>query len=263
MRRVLSFACEGDALAATLDDAPGDTGLLIVSGGNEIRIGAHRGMAKLAADIASAGHPVLRFDRRGIGDSEGENHEFESSGPDINSAIRAFLAESPQLRQIVAFGNCDAASSLVLHEVVGLKALVLANPWVIERRDEMPTSAAIRARYVERLKDPKAWAGLFKGAIDLKKLAKGLFRITRHQPQSGLALSVARGMAAFPGPVTVLLAARDGTAIAFADEWEKSHFAAARARTDLSVIRLDSASHSFASAKDKATLKTILLNALA
>ena len=117
MRRVLSFACAGDALAATLDDASGDTGLLIVSGGNEIRIGAHRGMAKLAADIASAGHPVFRFDRRGIGDIEGDNRKFESSGPDINSAIRAFMAESPQLRQIVAFGICDAASALVLHAV--------------------------------------------------------------------------------------------------------------------------------------------------
>ena len=32
MRKLLSFACEGDVLAATLDDAPGDAGLLIVSG---------------------------------------------------------------------------------------------------------------------------------------------------------------------------------------------------------------------------------------
>ena len=40
MRRLTSFPCAGDILAATLDEAPGTTGLLIVSGGNEIRIGA-------------------------------------------------------------------------------------------------------------------------------------------------------------------------------------------------------------------------------
>ena len=49
MRELISFPCEGDTLAGTLDDAPGATGLLIVSGGNEIRCGAHRGMALLAA----------------------------------------------------------------------------------------------------------------------------------------------------------------------------------------------------------------------
>src|SRR3546814_9170156 len=83
MRHQLTFACEGAALAATLDEAPGTTGLLIVSGGNEIRSGAHRGRAMLAQRIAAAGHPVFRFDRRAIGDSEGENGGFEASGPDI------------------------------------------------------------------------------------------------------------------------------------------------------------------------------------
>ena len=38
-RRQLSFVCEGAELWGTLDAAPGRTGLLIVSGGNEIRSG--------------------------------------------------------------------------------------------------------------------------------------------------------------------------------------------------------------------------------
>ena len=42
MRRVISFACEGETLFGSVDEAPGTTGLLIVSGGNEIRCGAHR-----------------------------------------------------------------------------------------------------------------------------------------------------------------------------------------------------------------------------
>src|SRR3546814_9589450 len=83
MRHQLNFDCEGAALAASLDDAPGSNGLLIVSGGNEIRSGAHRGMAMLAQRVAAAGHPVFRFDRRGIGDSEGADGGIESGGPDI------------------------------------------------------------------------------------------------------------------------------------------------------------------------------------
>jgi len=263
MRRILNFDCAGVALAATLDDGARETGLLVVSGGNEIRIGAHRGMVMLAGEIAAQGHPVFRFDRRGIGDSEGLNGGFRSSAPDIEAAVAAFRARCPQLSRIVAFGNCDAASALVLHRPTGLSGLVLANPWVVEPTGEMPARAAIRARYADRLRDPKAWLGLLTGAIDLKKLARGLLRLARPQPPSSLSLAVAKGIAAFPGPVTILLASRDGTAIAFADEWEKPDFAIARIKPDLSLIRLDSASHSFANAGDKAALKATLLKALA
>ncbi|HEY6965299.1 MAG TPA: hydrolase 1, exosortase A system-associated, partial [Erythrobacter sp.] len=66
-----TFACGSLTLAGTLDTAPGSTGLLIVTGGNEVRSGAFGGQAALAARIAAAGFPVFRFDRRGIGDSEG------------------------------------------------------------------------------------------------------------------------------------------------------------------------------------------------
>ena len=262
MRRLLSFECEGDVLAATLDDAPGHSGLLIVSGGNEIRIGAHRGMAALAADISAIGHPVFRFDRRGVGDSAGENHGFASSGPDIAAAISAFKAACPHLERIVAFGNCDAASALVLRPLDGLNGLILANPWVIERSDDLPAPAAIRARYTERIRDPRAWVGLLTGGTSLKKLARGLFRIATPRSPSGLAFAVAQGIGAFSGPVQILLATRDGTAIAFADEWEKPGFSGARAKTNLTVVRLDSASHSFANAQDKAALKAAVLSAL-
>ncbi len=54
---------------------------------------------------------MFRFDRRGIGDSTGENHGFESSADDIAAAAAAFRAESGVTR-IVGFGNCDAATAL-------------------------------------------------------------------------------------------------------------------------------------------------------
>ncbi|WP_308223027.1 hypothetical protein [Sphingomonas sp. J344] len=133
MRRLTHFQCAGETLAATLDEAAGTTGLLIVSGGNEIRIGAHRGMAELGAIIAASGHPVFRYDRRGIGDSSGENNSFESTAQDICEAAAAFRREVPQLTRIVAFGNCDAASALILfHAGAPIDALILTNPWTIE-----------------------------------------------------------------------------------------------------------------------------------
>ncbi len=247
MRHQLSFACEGAMLAATLDDPPGTTGLLIVSGGNEIRSGAHRGTAMLAQRVAAAGHPVLRFDRRGIGDSEGDNGGYTSSGPDIAAAIAAFRGAAPQLTRIVAFGNCDAASALLLHQPLALDGLILANPWTYENDDSdetdepaLPPASAIRARYLSRLTDPKSLLRLIKGEIDVKKLLRGLSALRRKPAAAApdsLPARLDAALVSLPCPATILLATGDRTAQAFV---ENCHPGA------LPVERLDSSSHSFA-----------------
>ena len=114
MRRLIAFPCAGDTLIGTLDAAPGTTGLLIVSGGNEIRCGSHRGMALLAQSMSAAGHPVFRFDRRGVGDSSGDNAGFLGSADDIAAAAATFRAEMPGMRRLVGFGLCDGATALAL-----------------------------------------------------------------------------------------------------------------------------------------------------
>ena len=73
-RRHVTFDCEGSTLVGTIDDAVGETALLIVSGGNEIRCGAWGGQARFAARIAAAGFPVFRFDRRGVLWRSGQHH---------------------------------------------------------------------------------------------------------------------------------------------------------------------------------------------
>ncbi len=166
MRKLIAFPCAGETLVGTLDDAAGTTGLLIVSGGNEIRIGAHRGMALLAERVARADYPVLRFDRRGIGDSTGENRGFESSDEDIAAAAAAFRETG--VERIVAYGNCDAATALAFfHAQAGIDALILANPWAVEPSDEMPPAAAIRSHYAAKLRDPREWLRAARGGVDI------------------------------------------------------------------------------------------------
>jgi exosortase A-associated hydrolase 1 len=264
VRRLTSFTCAGETLAATLDDAPGATGLLIVSGGNEIRIGAHRSMAELAATIAAAGHPVFRYDRRGIGDSTGENNGFESSAEDIREAVAAFRREAPHLTRVVAFGNCDAASALVLfHAEAAIDALLLANPWTIEATDDLPPAAAIRSRYVEKLKDPRELLRLATGGVNLRKLVSGLAKASAKPSQASASLParLASALAASSTPTTILLADRDNTAIAFADHWQREPFTACRSR--VATRRCDTDSHSFARPKDKAWLTAQVIAALA
>lgn len=257
MRRALTFACEGAVLAATLDDAPGTAGLLIVSGGNEIRSGAHRGMAQLAQTLAGRGWPVFRFDRRGVGDSEGENGGFRSSGPDIAAAIAAFRQACPHVTRIVAFGNCDAATALVLHRPP-VDFRILANPWVVEPVDALPPPAAIRDRYARRVRDPKAWAELLTGRIDLKALAKGLGRIATPgaAAEDSLSRQVIAALHESTVPTTLVLASRDATAVAFDHEWTKAPAGG------VAVERLDTASHSFSEDTDFERLLAVLEQAL-
>ena len=240
-RRHLTFACEGSTLLGTLDEAGGEAGdmagLLIVTGGNEIRSGAWAGQALLAARVASAGFPVFRFDRRGVGDSEGANLGFRSSAPDIAAALDAFRRECPRLSRIVGLGNCDAASALMLSHGEGCDALVLSNPWTIEQEDAAPPPEALRGHYRQRLADPAALLRLLTGKVSLRKLFASLRDAARPAPPpSSLAQDMAAGIAGFSGPIAFLLAGHDRTAQAFLSAWD---------RNDPRIRSCPEATHSF------------------
>jgi exosortase A-associated hydrolase 1 len=235
MRKLIAFPCEGETLAVTLDDALGTTGLLIVSGGNEIRSGAHRGMAMLAHRLAETGIPVFRYDRRGVGDSTGYNGGFLSAEPDLIAAAAAFRSVAPHVTRVVGFGNCDAASTLALFgRSAGLDRIVLANPWVVEPIDDLPPAAAIRARYAAALRDPATWRRALRGAIDFRKLVRGLRRISATQSEA-LSTRVLTALAGWDTNAAVILARGDATAIAFA----------AAAGASVPTETIDTDSHSF------------------
>ncbi len=261
MREVIGFDCDGDRLVGTLDHAEGRTGLLIVSGGNEIRIGAHRGMARLAQRVAAAGYPVMRYDRRGIGDSEGDNRGFRESAEDIAAAAQTFRQALP-VERIVGFGNCDAATALALfHQRAGIDALLLANSWVIEGDNDLPPPAAIRARYAERLRDPRQWLRLARGGVNIGKLVRGLKNSAQPPSKDNpLADDMAKALKSSNAPTTILLAERDNTAIAFREAFEKSGFASVRAQANVAVR--ETASHSFAREGDADWLFDRVIEAL-
>jgi exosortase A-associated hydrolase 1 len=240
-RRHLTFACEGAELVGTLDGKAGAVGLLIVSGGNEIRSGAFSGQARLAAEIAASGYPVFRFDRRGVGDSEGDNGGFRETASEIAAALAAFREECPQLKRVVALGNCDAASALMLAGGAGCDALVLSNPWTFagDETSAPPPPDAIRARYAERLKNPREVWRLISGGVNLRKLARGI----------GAALRRGR----FTGSYSIALAGRDRTAQAFAACWG-SNAPHLRHRPG--------ADHAFSSPEDTEWLRAEILAAL-
>jgi exosortase A-associated hydrolase 1 len=256
-RRSIAFDCAGETLVGTLDEAEGAAGLLIVSGGNEIRAGAHRGMALLAARLAALGTPVFRYDRRGVGDSGGPNTGYEEARDDLIAAVGTFRQHAPWVTRIVGFGNCDGATTLALFgRTAKIDAVVLANPWVVEKTDDLPPPAAIRARYAAKLRDPQEWWRLMRGGVSISRFIQGLRRISEMKDQDyAISERVARAISGWADTATVVLAKDDATALAYAD-------AARRAKLALPTITIDTASHSFARPGDAAALEAAILDAL-
>ncbi len=256
-RRHLTFACEGATLVGTIDEGDAESGLLLVTGGNELRSGAFAGQAELAARIAAQGHPVFRFDRRGTGDSEGINGEFRSSGPDIAAALVAFRAQCPRMTRVIGLGNCDAATALMLNGGAGLDGLVLSNPWTFEDNgeDAPPSSGEVRSHYRRRLADSAAIRRLLTGKVSFGKLIASLRDAMRPAaPPSSLAQEMAEGLEPFAGPVRFLIAERDRTGQAFLSAWPD--------RKDPRIRRVADASHAYVEPHARDWLAEQVLDAL-
>jgi alpha-beta hydrolase superfamily lysophospholipase len=110
-QRALQFTCQGNSLIGILDlpERPLARGVLVVTSGAQYRIGQRRHFTLLARVLAGRGIPVLRFDHRGMGDSEGEARTLDALGDDIHAATRAFFAQVPGMRELVLWGLGEAA----------------------------------------------------------------------------------------------------------------------------------------------------------
>lgn len=246
-RQPVLIACAGATLAGMAHPGGGATGVLIVPGGPQTRHGSHRGFVAIADALAANGHPVLRFDRRGLGDSDGDDPGYQAIGPDIAAARLALLAAFPNVRRVVGWGLCDGAAALAL-DPGGFDALILVNPWTIEtdRAPALPQRAAIAARYRARLLDPSRWGALLAGRIDLAKAARGLLRVARAEPAAPVACRMAAALARYRGRVLIPLAGEDNTARAFAALWRAALFAPVRAHGRAAVAEVGGATHTFA-----------------
>lgn len=255
MRKIVDFSCAGEQLVGTLDVADSATGLLIVLGGNEIRAGAHRGMARLARLVAERGHPVFRFDRRGVGDSSGANGGYRSTRPDIDAALTTFRHYAPRVKRIIGFGICDAATALALFGD-RIDRLVLANPWLHDDGDGLPNAEAIKARYAQKLREPGTWARALTGGIKFGGLAKGVAKMATGGSardadlEHGLFDTLRRR-----GDSLIAIADGDATALTFLAAAERVGF-------DSGIRLIETDSHSFARPSDEAALLAIIEEAL-
>jgi exosortase A-associated hydrolase 1 len=233
------------------------TGVVVIVGGPQYRVGSHRQFVHLARALAAAGHAVLRFDVQGMGDSTGDLHTFEQITPEIGAAIDALQLHAPQVRRVVLWGLCDAASAalLYLHDRPDARVcgLCLLNPWV-----RSPTSLArtqVKHYYLQRLAQREFWAKLLQGGVGLHAL-RGLLGNVRAASAAGTSLaatSFQQRMAAawnnFDGDILLVLSGRDYTAKEFA-EYASAHAPWPRLLAQARVTQhpIPDADHTFSSA---------------
>ena len=174
----------------------------------------------------------LRFDYRGMGDSEGPLPHFESCGDDIAAAIDCTLARVPGARRVVLWGLCDGASAALLYlndrrdeRVLGL---CLVNPWA--RSNDGHARAQVKHYYARRLLQPAFWRKLLGGGVALSALRDASRAVAmaarRGSATKGGARAAAprnfrEGMAVaagtFGGPVLMTISGEDLTAREFLD----------------------------------------------
>ncbi len=256
------FPCAGEKLLGivALPERPSVTGVLLMVGGPQYRVGSHRQFLLLSRALAEAGYSVMRFDYRGMGDSTGGFRDFDAVNDDIAAAIGVFRAKCPLVEHVVLWGLCDAASASLLYwnttqdERVG--GMVLLNPWV--RSEATLAKTHIKHYYGQRLVQAEFWKKLLTGKLGIWRALRGFANSLMHTMHTlagndeNLVLPFQQRMMyayeSFPGPLLLILSGNDYTAKEFLQACQDSE-SAQRALLGPRLTRFDlaTADHTFSS----------------
>jgi pimeloyl-ACP methyl ester carboxylesterase len=228
-QRALQFACQGQSLVGIIDvpERPIGRGVLVVGGGPQYRVGSHRHYTLMARLLAPRGIPVMRFDYRGMGDSDGEPRSFDAIDDDIRAAIREFLLQVPGLQEVVIWGLGDGATaaSLYAHTDARVRGLVLLNPWAGGGgAQQSPLLPHLLARFGE--------IGFWK-----KVGSRHAVAVDTDMP---MAQRIIASLACFDGAALVVVGGNDAVGREFAELMERND-------TDLRRVTIAGANHTFAS----------------
>lgn len=248
-QRALQFACHGSALVGIIDvpERPLARGVLVIAGASQYRIGNHRHFTLLARLLAGRGIPVMRFDQRGIGDSEGDATanapSTASVDDDIRAAMKEFFIQMPEMKEIVIWGLGDGATSAALFAQgdTRVTGVVLLNPWVQEAATA--ARAALFPHLLARFGELGFWKRVASGGRDAAASAAALrqnMRAAAHDRSLPLAQRVVASLACFDGAALVILGGDDPEARQFGELLDKHESRCKR-------VTIPGANHTFAS----------------
>ena len=150
--------------------ATGETGLLLVTGGSQTRIGSHRMYERLAKALAEQ-----RLSLPALRPARGRRQRGRGSGlsrqrPGSDAAAAPLRAECPALQRVIGFGLCDGATAIALFGDAGRA-----------RRADPGQSLAGRGRGRRARRPPRSAAIIGKRLLSLGRLEENPFRSSRLQ----------------------------------------------------------------------------------
>jgi len=289
------FDCQGDRLIGIIARPRGQTlgtGVLILVGGPQYRAGSHRQFTLLARAMANSGIASLRFDYRGMGDSEGNPRTFEMIDIDIAAAVDCLMRGVERLRAVIIWGLCDAASAALMYGHLDRRVtgLVLLNPWVHTK--ESAFEARLKNYYSKRLLASSFWLKLISGQFRFRQSAADVFasvrstmKLTRcsdedlnqgkitadsvgaavfNQNHSATRYFISRmleGLRQFKGATLFVLSGQDLAAIEFALLIEHNrHWRTASSSQHVRIERVDEANHTFSSRELREAASHLTIN---
>lgn len=267
------FACANDMLVGILakPEAPADTGVIVIVGGPQYRVGSHRQFVLLSRALATAGYAVLRFDYRGIGDSTGELHTFENINLDVSAAIDALQTLIPGIRKVVLWGLCDGASAALLYcpaiQDDRVRGLCLLNPWV--RSAASLAKTHVKHYYKQRLRQKEFWIKLLSGRVAWTALSGMVSNIKMALPAqttrtpTSFQDRMAIAWKTFDGPILLLLSGNDYTAKEFLEHVNSSPaWAGALQKGNLVLHHENGADHTLSEIRFNPVVEKCTLNLL-
>jgi len=233
------FDCLGSRMAGILHESENNSGLGVVMlvGGPQYRVGSHRMFVEIARRLATAGYTTLRFDFRGMGDSDGVFPGFENLDNDIQAAVGHLTQRCTDLSSVVLLGLCDGATAAALYGPTDsrITAQILLNPWA--HTESGNARAYLWYYYPRRILQLDFWQSLFTGKVRvieslldlLKKASRTLGWWTpANSAQSGPYLErMLQALKNFEGKVLCVTSQNDITAVEFKNllasgaEWRK------------------------------------------
>lgn len=237
--RPVTFPSDGETLIGTLHapEAAGDV-VVLVGGWGGTRYGPQRILVAAARSLSAAGHPCLRFDYRGRGDSTGDPAAttLDDMIADALAGVRhldSLLGERPvRLVGICSGANVAiGAASLMPERVVAIICWSL----LLFMEHKAPTrSGARQASLVRHLArralSPAAWLRLLRGEANVGGAARAVAADPEGGPEERRRKTSARDIlsdfARYRGRCDLIFGERDpesGASRAFFKDWLARH----------------------------------------
>lgn len=199
----------------------GRPGLLLLHGWAGYRIGAHQMFVKLAREAAKQGHPCLRFDFRGRGDSTGEMMQttLTTMIRDTRQAAQE-LIERTGCKEIILVGDCSGCE-VAIGAAPGIPqaaSMVLWSAPIVGASREASDEAKrkdIVGQYWSKLFRRETWAKLIGGKLQLGMVLRALRRGGKGAGEQGAEsdrdIDWLGSFTGFPGDVQFVYGTKDPT----------------------------------------------------